>query len=443
MAPKKTLTLPSRDALSHGLRLPSNDPTVFKTLYKLSKPSLIQLATDWCSEEYRDTCGPYINQDYAPEDPDIPWAAANTIEELVELYDEERTQRKGSKRELVDRILEGDWRHGLSLHQLAMAECQSLLDHPTTHRWTAFRIALSPSSKPSSTTTALPPIHAPSFILALHHEIASLIKAHYHITRPPNLPLTLIRIALFDTPYTTTTLTPALLSASKSIFLAFPDGAPFIYISLPTATLKALQADSTTHSLPAFVVKAIPVALSSPQTRYALLPTRLSAHSLSALLALRGATRETGVNGAWAQYADANSTNNALDFTSTPIDQDDAMSLDSEAPGKRTLPLNFGPPPSKRHRSIAAARFGPSGAPGDGKALSRLDITLEDATESASWGPRVRVSFAGAHVFAGIRALVEAGAIDGERMPAWMTGEAGVSVGVVRDGRLEGWEETV
>ena len=62
----------------------------------------------------------------------------------------------------------------------------------------------------------------------------------------------------------------------------------------------------------------------------------------------------------------------------------------------------------------------------------------EEAAGSTTWAPTVEVTFHGTHVFAGIRSLVEAGAIDGERMPAWMTGEDSVSVGVVRGGRILG-----
>ena len=54
------------------------------------------------------------------------------------------------------------------------------------------------------------------------------------------------------------------------------------------------------------------------------------------------------------------------------------------------------------------------------------------------WSPNVRITFQGTHVFAGIRQLVEAGIIDGERMPGWMTGEDGVTAGVVRHGRIKG-----
>ena len=60
-----------------------------------------------------------------------------------------------------------------------------------------------------------------------------------------------------------------------------------------------------------------------------------------------------------------------------------------------------------------------------------------DAEEGESWKPDVKISFQGSHVFAGLRMLVEKGVLDGERMPGWMTGEAGVSVGIVKDGRIE------
>ena len=47
-----------------------------------------------------------------------------------------------------------------------------------------------------------------------------------------------------------------------------------------------------------------------------------------------------------------------------------------------------------------------------------------------------RIAFTGTHVFAGIRQLVEEGIIDGEKMPGWMTGEAAVTIGAVREGRI-------
>ncbi|KAJ4306678.1 chromosome loss- protein [Collariella sp. IMI 366227] len=54
------------------------------------------------------------------------------------------------------------------------------------------------------------------------------------------------------------------------------------------------------------------------------------------------------------------------------------------------------------------------------------------------WRPYVRLTFHGSHVFGGVRQLVENGIIDGERMPGWLTGEDGVTIGAVRNGRIRG-----
>ncbi|GJD01903.1 CHL4 family chromosome segregation [Colletotrichum higginsianum] len=57
---------------------------------------------------------------------------------------------------------------------------------------------------------------------------------------------------------------------------------------------------------------------------------------------------------------------------------------------------------------------------------------------ATNWAPNVKLTFHGSHVFAGMRQLVENGIIDGERMPGWLTGEEGVTVGAVRHGRIRG-----
>jgi central kinetochore subunit Mis15/CHL4 len=69
--------------------------------------------------------------------------------------------------------------------------------------------------------------------------------------------------------------------------------------------------------------------------------------------------------------------------------------------------------------------------------LERTAEDMETIESGDGWVPNVRVAFTGTHVFAGIRQLVEEGIVDGERMPGWMTGEAGVTVGAVRDGRIK------
>ena len=66
------------------------------------------------------------------------------------------------------------------------------------------------------------------------------------------------------------------------------------------------------------------------------------------------------------------------------------------------------------------------------------DVAAAQGQSKSSWRPGIKLTFRGTHVFAGIRQLVEAGAIDGERMPGWMTGEEGVTIGAVRHGRIRG-----
>jgi central kinetochore subunit Mis15/CHL4 len=108
---------------------------------------------------------------------------------------------------------------------------------------------------------------------------------------------------------------------------------------------------------------------------------------------------------------------------------------------------------------LASSRFGDYGLPDDGKNLHSFSIRVNDSfdrrpearkdvegagsgdngiDEGGSFKPDLRLTFQGSHVFAGLRMLVEKGVLDGTRMPGWMTGEAGVSVGVVKHGRIEG-----
>jgi len=155
---------------------------------------------------------------------------------------------------------------------------------------------------------------------------------------------------------------------------------------------------------------------------------------------------------------------------------------------------------SARERLIAKARFGVSGKLSDGKGLDRLDIAIRDpypssfgqastssevvfsrdntalaiqrspenlpfsqpaqsATQHAnirpiqnigsnpdretSWEPKLKLVFRGPHVFAGVRQLAECGVVDGVRMPGWLTGEDGVTLGIIHNGRIANSEAIV
>lgn len=186
------------------------------------------------------------------------------------------------------------------------------------------------------------------------------------------------------------------------------------------------------------------------------------------MLSLRGSGRGNAAAGGWSIFADGSVESTPLDRSASATkrkpsdDENQAQSQDGQDEQQRQL--------AKRRKLVAKGRFGNSGIEGDAKGLERLEIRIEDpilATrhlvnpseplterdvnrtgfsnrrDGAADGddesrPQIRLIFQGTHVFAGIRKLVEMGIIDGEKMPGWMTGEAGVSVGVVRNGRMLG-----
>ncbi|QDS76408.1 hypothetical protein FKW77_004006 [Venturia effusa] len=463
MAPRsrRRVAVPTVRPLPDSLRLSSTSSVVVRTLSKLSRPSLLSLAASWCARDLQQSCAPFILAEDEDEPADAAYDAATSLAQVEGLYSEELPARKGTKREVVDRILAGDWRHGISLYQLAMAETQHILEQPSSHRWTAFKLQRHDEEPDSN----LPCFHPQSFLRNLQQEIAPLAKAHYMLSTPSSFPGTVLRIYLHDTPYNTQSALRSSVkhggSVNKSIFVLFPTGTPYVYVSLSSGGANAVDTDS--KSLQKFVVEAIPKAISSPGSRYKLISTALTARSLTALLAHRGAERTNAAAGGWTIFADEKKDGNALDYSkfeegslSLPNDEED-LSIDEKDVVrrnlKRSMPFSHADPTSslstpeiKRLKLVAAGRFGSYGLPEDGKNFNRFDLRMTDSFSRAlgeegedrdDFTPNIRLSFQGSHVFAGIRKLVESGIIDGESMAGWMTGEAGVSVGTVKNGRIE------
>ncbi|KAH9908147.1 CHL4-domain-containing protein [Xylariomycetidae sp. FL2044] len=529
------LSLPTRARLSSALRVDSTNPSVIKTLNRLSRNSLLTLVLDWLDEGNQHLCPPTLrpppNEDEDDEDEheDDFYPPARSLHALQQTYVELQS-RKGSRREVVDRILEGDWRHGISLYQLAMADQQYLYDHPGSLKWTAYRIQrlqtplhedsnIAPADlKPDKETLTVPRFHPSTFLQNLQAEVLPDVKAHYNFARPQDMPLLLLRIFILDSPYNTdlavagkTAMTG--LDASRTIYIAFPDASPHVYISRSQSSSgsSASLAPGESKSLQALIVDGIPKALSRPRERYALKGTGLSTRNLGAMLAVKGSGRGNAAGGGWGLYAkEAEGVEGKKTVTESPLnvmlptpplseeEGGEALERDQRKRGLPRDPLEEKEERErKRAKIVARARFGPSGKTDDGKGVERVDIVIEDPfspeisgapaprqededeaqdagsirgktgskgrksevdltlledereegmrpdaraddEEQSSWRPRVRLTFHGAHVFAGIRQLVEAGIVDGEKMPGWMTGEEGVTVGAVRHGRIRG-----
>ncbi|KAI3555396.1 hypothetical protein CABS01_12302 [Colletotrichum abscissum] len=466
-------SIPTTGRLSSTVRLPPSNSSVQKALGRLSRSSLLSLVLEWLSDENVPLCAPILDEE---DNDDGLYPPASSVEELRTIYADLQF-RKGSKREIIDRITDGDWSHGLTLYQMALADAQYLQDHPTSQKWNAYRIMpLKEASyvddeeqapEVDTASLTLPRFHPSTFIQNLQSHVLPDVKAHFHFHRPEGLTLSVLRIFMVESPYSTSmtqlgtglTQSDSDLDSSRTLYIAFPDASPFVYLS-KSQTVGSLGA-SESKSFRNLVVEGIPKALSRPRERYTLKPTNITTKNLDALLQSRGVGRTNAAGGGWDIYADKKKNESPLDtiLPTPPLSEDSADDTSASA-AKRDSKRKAGAAETdekfyKRARLCAQARFGDTAKIDDGLGIERVDIVMEDPfpnnssraesgaedrprTQSSTWAPNVKLILHGSHVFAGIRQLVENGIIDGERVPGWLTGEEGVTVGAVRHGRIRG-----
>lgn len=536
MAPR-SIRAPTNASIPDTLRVPSTAKPLLKSLLRLSKSSLIDLVLHWLLEENRATCAPYLasNRNLEEEvDEDYLWSPADYISELCLIYNRMRWENNVNKRYVIDRILDGDWRRGLSLYQVASIDFQSLSENDKALRWTALKLVHQgdeedveeePLKKKRKMDPAPYPTISPgTFLKNLQIEISPLVKAHYRLHRmhaPHNL--SIIRICVADSPYANpqsiTQSSVLFTDPSRIIFIALPDSCPYIHVSVsgtardPASTTKkgplSTKADPT--SLKRIVLEAIPRALSKSQHRYALKSTSLTTRSLSTMIALRGNSGTNAANGAYTIFAHGVVDNSPIDAQNPTFAQkiiNACGGIEHQESNLSLSNLSLKPQPKAEKRTAlvqrstnlaltsssrskedardlkiaAITRFGLTGlaqtgpepleqnaAPTTG-GLDRLQIRLDEdlhprKTHACSDGhdivhPEIdpfaqppptepppapadvrrkasapmTLTFQGSDIFLGLRQLVEAGGVNVEKLPAWMTGEEAVSGGTVRQG---------
>lgn len=502
--------MPSSACLPNFLLVPSSTRALAKSLSRLSRATLIDIALEWLQDKNQSSCEPYLTRNRETqerEEEDYAYLPADNIEELRYTYMQLK-ENGGTKRDVIDRILDGDWRRGLSLRQLAIVDGCFLQEHDSALRWTALKLipidstlqketGQLPVSGPIkmaksasiSSKQAYPSLHASTFLQNLQREIAPVVKAHYYLYRNSSRSLTMLRLYVTDSPYTSsiTARKMGLADSSRTLFVAFPDSCPFIYVSItgPCWSGKSLERRSTISaydimSLKKAVLEAVPKAMSRPHYRYGLESTSLSVKSLSTMMSLRGPGRHGASNGAYSIFAEGSVDESPLNLSSrkpSSAKQSESVMRESMSNGRRTstgseviagskrkeplaerdVNLPTLDPDGRKKRKIAAARrFGTIDTSQPGcKGVDRCQITFADplvgalqstkdprtATDEPRDGDgsragRINVVFHGSDIFGGIRRLVEAGLIREEKMPAWMTGEMGVSSGVAWNGKI-------
>ena len=125
------ISVPTTARLPSSLRVDPSNPAATKILSRLSRSSLLTVALEWLDDSNLPLARPYLREvaeddeddDDDDDDTDDFYPPARSPQALRDLYISLQA-RKGSKREVLDRITDGDWRHGLTLYQLAMADLQ-------------------------------------------------------------------------------------------------------------------------------------------------------------------------------------------------------------------------------------------------------------------------------------------------------------------------------
>ncbi|KAI5286213.1 hypothetical protein KEM54_006962 [Ascosphaera aggregata] len=512
--------VPTASSLPDSLRIRSDTPALLKYFKRLSRTSIINLVLRWLDDNQSRRTLPYLapltqegavrnghekdndkDEDEDDEERNADYPPATCIRELRNVY-EGFLQSKGGKRDVIDRILEGDWRNGLSLGQLAMLDMLYLDEHPNgLHKWTAFRIEASDKAKHEQDgrqgpaqykhpETAVPRLHPASFLHKLQQEISTLVKAHFHIHRSSFLPITFIRIFVMNSPFNTPQQSSYVyVDSSRLIYLAFPDGAPFVYASFApshfstwpstirdTSNQKPAMLNTDTNTLRLLIRDAIPKALSRQHCRFKLCETGLTSKNIHSLLALRGAGRTNESGGAYSVFADAVVEGVPLDIRPANASKHrDTATRDHEnidwSQGNEISPEDR--QATKKRKLLARQRFGTLGelrktptvsgsttqlqSPTTSDAVSttlphyqpvleHLEVHLQDPVAEAndinnsgvSLPATMSLTFGGSDVISGIRLLAERGVIDLTRMPSYLTGEEAMSRVQVKNGQRVG-----
>ena len=149
---------PTAASLPNNFRIPSTAHSLTKTLGKLSRQALLDLALTWLDDQNVQSFPPYLQRDQNNNSEDeeaLPYPAAETVEEVRQAY-EDFQERKGGKREVLERILEGDWRQGITFATTRNGSIRHMDDHPASLRWTALELGRVDPKRKKSSNKAVP-----------------------------------------------------------------------------------------------------------------------------------------------------------------------------------------------------------------------------------------------------------------------------------------------
>lgn len=288
-----------------------------------------------------------------------------------------------------------------------MLDIQYLFDHPMALRWSARKMSDSEMDNPGIT-----PFDIDSIVLALQNALDPIFFHHIYSAKHPSLPLSLIRIQIQNS------FSHVLPPPRRIFYMALPFSSSFIFHTVVR---------DTSHDI---LLQAMEMALSSKRKPVQFSYTNLTVRNIETMVKRRGASRHPSALGAWRIYAD-----NEVD--TSPIDPQEKV----ENHLNNNLDTSASDDVLEKRKHLIDVRFGKN-SDGIEDVLDRLafrlqEICLDDDGKQSTFRPSVTLVFEGGDVLGGLRELCEKAIADVERIPSWLTGEDGVTEGVIYDGLLQ------
>ncbi|KAJ9651563.1 chromosome loss- protein [Neophaeococcomyces mojaviensis] len=445
---------------------------VAKSLSRLSRDKLIDLCVSWSKSAQ---CDPYLTTNrnlIEADEEDYLHEPAESRDDLKNLYTTFKQNgsfadlENVSKKDIVDRIVDGDWRRGLSYSQLASIDFAALEENDTNLRWSALKLVPltrnsdeqaiqrpSKRRKTGHTTSKTIPQHYPQitaaeFVQQLKAHISPLVKAHYHLHRISALNLSVVRLCIVpNTPFAPlSTNIPrngkAALDSARIMYIALPDSCPYVYVSISGASTpnrqstrktgpKATSSKVDVTATKRIVLEAIPKALSRPQQRWALQSTELTAKSLRGMTLLRGNGKVGVTGGAFSRLeappqkaSGGNSSYNEAVFSAANL-----RDIEGLTEHEKLVERRFGDMAATNRANLDRVQvrvhslFHQPNVPK--KKRKHIDHDMSPADEPMP----MMITFSGTDVFGGLKelAMKHPTLVDLGKLPRHLTGEAGTS----------------
>lgn len=320
---------------------------------------------------------------------------------------------KKAKRLLLKCLSTEMYPDGLNLLQVAQVQCKSLLESSRdNHNWTF-------STLYCGGVEFIPTIDPSSFIKSLNKALYPMVIGHIYTTTHVELSVVVVRIQIFEQKYGSTESHP--FSPLKPIYLAFPNSSPHVLHTWGDD----VYITAVFHTLAEILSKpGKPVTYKKSDS----LPTK----DLATFATLKGISRHSSASGPWSIYAD-----NLVDASPLRMFQ---------ATNKKQRRLSATDDVTEKRIRLANTRFTGRADGGPNKQqrengkeyTSRLPISMaefkitepfdEDLTH-----PSITIRLEGKDVFAGVYQLAVDHSSDIENLPEYLTGEDGVTSGIVRN----------